>query len=477
MRCGIHQGGFLSLLKYAAFIDPLLREIEDSGYVCRIINIPSSPVGYADDLSVCSLSKYNIDKVLDIVYRYSCRWRFYYNADKSAVMVYGENKRESCKNAKYRTFRLGSEKVKERVEYGHVGVKNCLYNDTTPRTEDRISRGRRAFHAISGIGVKNNGVCMNVCNTVVWSIIMPIVSYGAELWVLQPDEIEILRKFQRYIGRRCQRFPKRSPISSAVNPLGWISIDRYIKVKKLLFLRTILVMQEGCVCKRILVARVGIYRDNPNRCVTNENSSPIFDILNACLDFGILDKCLNMIDRGCPYSKLEWKEYIWDLAWRMEDVDYNNSNNGSLMYCVIERPLFLVWWMLSDLIPSMTRTCESMAKLVCDASLLKSNDYRLKNLSFSHKICNACYLGIREDIKHLVMQCPLYEGERTEMWDVLHNIDDIFVQNVISDPLEFFYIIMGKHPINVPFESMVKLWTVSGQYIARMYKHATLNRK
>ena len=30
MQCGIHQGGFLSLLKYVAFIDPLLRDLEKS---------------------------------------------------------------------------------------------------------------------------------------------------------------------------------------------------------------------------------------------------------------------------------------------------------------------------------------------------------------------------------------------------------------------------------------------------------------
>ena len=70
--------------------DPLLREIESSGYVCRISNVPASPVSYADDLSVCSFSKYNLDKVLRIVYNYSCEWRFYYNASKSAVMVYGD---------------------------------------------------------------------------------------------------------------------------------------------------------------------------------------------------------------------------------------------------------------------------------------------------------------------------------------------------------------------------------------------------
>ena len=134
MRCGIHQGGFLSLLKYAAFIDPLIRELEVSGLCHRISDIPVGPVGYADDLSVCSLSKFKLDRALDLVYKYLCKWRFYYNASKSAVMIYGEKKRESVRNSKFRNFQLGKDKVKERIEYDHVGVKNCLFSNFTPRT-------------------------------------------------------------------------------------------------------------------------------------------------------------------------------------------------------------------------------------------------------------------------------------------------------------------------------------------------------
>ena len=221
----------LSLLKYATFIDPLLREIESSGFCCRILDIPVSPVGYADDLSLCSLSKFNLDCILEVVYKYSCEWRFYYNADKSAVMVYGEKKREAMRNSKFRHYQLGKDKAKETNEYVHVGVKNCLFGNYTARTEDRISRGRRAFNAIISIGIKIKGVCMLICTTIYCSIIMLIVTFGSELLVLGPDEAEHLMKFQRYVGRRCQRFPKRAPNHSSFYPLGWISIDRYIKIK------------------------------------------------------------------------------------------------------------------------------------------------------------------------------------------------------------------------------------------------------
>ena len=45
LRCGIHQGFFLSLIKYLAFINSLLTELENSGNCCTIYNINTSPIG------------------------------------------------------------------------------------------------------------------------------------------------------------------------------------------------------------------------------------------------------------------------------------------------------------------------------------------------------------------------------------------------------------------------------------------------
>ena len=135
-----------------------------------------------------------------------------------------------------------------------MGIKNCLFHNYYPRTEDRIRRGIIAFNAITSVGIRKRGSSMKVCASLFWTIVAGIVTYGSEVWVLRGDEIEALRKFQRYVGRRCQRFNLRSPNQSAYIPLGWISIDRYIQVKKLLFLRTTTVMDDYSVCKSILKA-------------------------------------------------------------------------------------------------------------------------------------------------------------------------------------------------------------------------------
>ena len=155
---------------------------------------------------------------------------------------------------------------------------------------------------------------MSIFNTVFWMIITPIVTFGSELWVLRPDETELLRKFQWFIGRRCQRFHSRSPNYSSVYPLGWMSIDRFIQVKKLLFLRTMMAMYDDATCKQILISRSNEYQNDPVRCFRNEHNSPVYEILNICKEFGFLDLCMGMVAGGCHFSNEVWRNKVWEIA-------------------------------------------------------------------------------------------------------------------------------------------------------------------
>ena len=135
MSCGIHQGGVLSLVKYLIFIDELLVDLEKSKLCCMMSHIPSSPAGYADDLATATVSKHHTDMVHSIVHKYGRKWRFKFNASKSAVMVFGEDRKVNSVNIKNRVFRLGSEGVKEKNNYDHVGVKMRIFPDDTTRVE------------------------------------------------------------------------------------------------------------------------------------------------------------------------------------------------------------------------------------------------------------------------------------------------------------------------------------------------------
>ena len=123
------SGGYLSLTKYICYINSLLVELENSRLCCSILHIPSSPAGYADDLAGATVSKERTDRVHSIVSEYRRKWRFKFNASKSAVMVFGEDKKENSRNKEYRVFKLDKERVKDRISLTILGLK-CNFLQT-----------------------------------------------------------------------------------------------------------------------------------------------------------------------------------------------------------------------------------------------------------------------------------------------------------------------------------------------------------
>ena len=202
---------------------------------------------------------------------------------------------------------------------------------------------------------------------------------GAKLWDLRSDEVEALRKCQRYVLRRYQRFPKKSPNHRAYTPLGWMSLDRLVQVKKLMFLRKIFAMEDDDTCKRILVERSHDFVENPEVGRRNEFCSPIYDILNISIHYVI---CMSIIQTVCYFSIGEWKKLVWEKVWSKEDDDcvilYKQPHQSYILFNVTEKPCHLVWWLLVDMHPEKIRMCKVMDTLVCDTSLLKSTDYQMK---------------------------------------------------------------------------------------------------
>ena len=264
-------------------------------------------------------------------------------------------------------------------------------------------------------------------------------------------------------------------------PLGWMSLDRIIQVKKLLFLRTILVMKDEDVCKRILIARTNDFADNFNLARQNEFCSPIFDILNVSIQVGMYDICMRMITTGCYLSKEEWKKLVWEKVWLKEDEDcellYKQPHQNYLLFNVSDKPYYLVWWLIADLYPQKMRMCEIMSSLVCDTSLLKASDYRLKKKSFSHKICTRCYQGTMENVQHIVMQCPYYVEQQRNMAASIEALGSEAALTVLNDSQNFFYTVMGKHPAGISFQSMTEIWLITGDFISRIYKCAIAGHK
>ena len=474
MLCGIHQGGYLSLIKYAVFINSLLVSLEKSRLCCVVHGINTTPLGYADDIAAASTSRRKIDGIMDIVYKHSTRWRYRFNAGKSAVLIYGESTNERKNNAIHRQFTLGNEKIKEKLTYDHLGVKCSITGNNDERTNDKISKGRKALGASSGIGVKKGGVSMLACNLVFWSFIIPMVTYGCELWVMTENDINLLDSFQKYAGRRLQRFPQTSPSHTSFTGLGWMRVEMFIYVRKLLFLRTITVMDDDVVYKKLLLSRARQFDSDITKYEINSSCSPIFEILRVSILFGIYRETMMMICGTHVYSKVGWKNLVWKHAWQIEEDDwrlrcsYFPSLSG--IYRIMDNPQYMIWWQISDKNTSIMRECETMVRMVCKTSDLRCDDHRLKGLAFSLKSCTLCDDMAHENPEHMILQCTYLSEERRKMFSDIVNMKDGVGNKILEYSENILWSILGRPVDGIRWPDMIEFWSITAKHVYIMYR-------
>ena len=87
---GNRQGGVLSPLLYLCFEDELLEELSRSTAGLKIFGNMLCSIVVADDMLLASLSKRGLDELMQICFRYSCKWHYEYAALKCCVIVYNE---------------------------------------------------------------------------------------------------------------------------------------------------------------------------------------------------------------------------------------------------------------------------------------------------------------------------------------------------------------------------------------------------
>ncbi len=90
---GLRQGCLLSPILFAIYINGLAEEINREKLGAKIVKYSDDRIGillYADDIALIAESRSKLEKIMNITYRYSKKWRFTFNYDKCAVMVFNQ---------------------------------------------------------------------------------------------------------------------------------------------------------------------------------------------------------------------------------------------------------------------------------------------------------------------------------------------------------------------------------------------------
>ena len=83
-------------------------------------------------------------------------------------------------------------------------IYQMLFRTTIHHTGNYIDRTTEMNSAC--LGIQKGSFTMCTCKILFWSMVIPIVTYASELWILKQQDMEILDEFQSFPGRRIQRF-------------------------------------------------------------------------------------------------------------------------------------------------------------------------------------------------------------------------------------------------------------------------------
>ena len=88
---GVKQGGVLSPILFAVYLDELLLRLKATGLGCHIGHVYLGSVAYADDVIILAPTKLALDKMLTVAKNFSNEFDINFNPNKSKLVVFHPN--------------------------------------------------------------------------------------------------------------------------------------------------------------------------------------------------------------------------------------------------------------------------------------------------------------------------------------------------------------------------------------------------
>ena len=317
---GIRQGGVLSGLLYLVFIDELISTLEKSNLNTGILSITSCVPSLADDVACISTSLLQLQRMLDICFDYSRRWRFQFNAGKSSILQFSPNLRD---NGVIYPWCIGNERIPIATNYTHLGVDINSNLNSSERIMNCCRKRRNSFFALNGISSKstNPEVLVKLYKT----IILPSVLYGCEIWGrVKASDLALLNKLQHFIVKRILDLPKLTRSDMCQSLVGLFPIAAYIDQRKLMFLQKLCTMKMFYLSKDIFVRRLFSYFIDYN----HNHFGFIPDIVDILSKYDLNQYLLDYISDGQFPGKMEWKVIVRNAVSEKQIFDWNIRINN-----------------------------------------------------------------------------------------------------------------------------------------------------
>ncbi len=412
---GLHQGAPFSMTGYAFFSDVLIRGLVQCIVGLQIADVDITCPAYADDMVVMATNVAALQVLLNKVSEYSTKWRLTFNAQKCAIVVFGQDK-----NPDYDIYLCGST-IERQISNMHLGLmltpNKSSENDFI---KQRITSCKKVSGAIRAIGSRKAPVTPKSAATVFKATCKTKLLYGTELLQLSATAINEMEKYQSHVAKAIQGLPESCANIGANKTMGWISIKGQIDILKLIFLWRLILLPMSSIYKKILVYRFVylIYSDVENK------TGPLWDMLKTAKSYGLMNNVRQVIENASVVNMETWKRTVKSVVQYYEERQFQ-------IKCTLYPSLHIIneinlsqinisaWWLFVQDNPYEHSKCKEVIRLLLGVH--NTNEKNVHKRNFSN-LCHNCDMFERETTHHVLFKCKALSAIRLQMWtQVLNN--------------------------------------------------------
>ena len=222
---GVKQGGVLSPILFAIYLDPLLEKIHKSGIGCYMGGICGSAFAYADDVIILTPTCSAMRKLIAICEQYSDEFQLTFNPNKCFLMVFSDVDFDSSTIK----LQLRNEPIRIVNSCKHLGHTICSNGNIINFDE-----------VIRDMQVKTN-IIINEFHCLTYDARAKIFNtqcltlYGCELWNLQDRNLDKLYTEWRKCCRKIVKLHPRTHNDLIPGLMNSLPIDLMVKKRWLNF--------------------------------------------------------------------------------------------------------------------------------------------------------------------------------------------------------------------------------------------------
>jgi hypothetical protein len=367
---------------------------------------------YADDMALLARSAEELQLMIDIVVRYSCKWRFSLSGKKSEILVVGAGLKKKDK------WVMGDYPLKIVKSFTYLGVefqRNGKWADVCKRL---CEKAEKRVNVVIEMGMRADGFSVENGDSLWRSLIVPLLEYGCEVWEPNKRNRERIERVQKRAGKAMLGCSSKMGDVVVRGELGWTTMEGRREMIKLRFFGRLVRMKEDRVVRRMFALRWGQGGE--------EDKGWCGEVRRLLRKYNLEEWAEKEAWGGLPKNEM-WKKVVETEMRRVEEEKWRKDmeENGTLdTYRRVKKDLEF-----EDYLRKIGKGARSGAvlktKLRGGTNALRVSMGRQQKLERSERMCLICNSGAIEDEEHFVMGCGPMIQERDRMWSKLVRGSDV----------------------------------------------------